>query len=234
MTLSRRTLLQAAGAAAVASPFTSHAQSGQSIVVIGGGFGGATAARYLKRFNPALRITLIEPNAEFVMCPMSNRVIHGGMTLKDISRPYDRFVSRNDLRWIRAAADEIDPEKREVRAGKDKIAYDRLIVAPGVDYNYDGIAGMGSAQAQALIPHACGGTWCRRIVARAVHHRRPVRHVLGHQHHERHTGLRPCARGVLPAPGFQPVSAMKSRGRRSGNCSTRSTTVKWWPKMSRT
>jgi len=75
MTLSRRTLIQAAGAAVVASPFASHAQSGQSVVIIGGGFGGATAARYLKRFNPALKVTLIEPNSDFVMCPMSNRVI---------------------------------------------------------------------------------------------------------------------------------------------------------------
>jgi NADPH-dependent 2,4-dienoyl-CoA reductase/sulfur reductase-like enzyme len=154
MTLSRRTLIQAAGAAVVASPFASQAQSGQSVVIIGGGFGGATAARYLKRFNPALKVTLIEPNSDFVMCPMSNRVIQGGMTLRDITRPMDRFVTKHDLRWIRANADEIDPEKREVRVGKDRVAYDRLIVAPGVDYNYEGIAGMGSAQAQTLIPHA--------------------------------------------------------------------------------
>ena len=143
MTLSRRTLIQAAGAAVVACPFASQAQSGQSVVIIGGGFGGATAARYLKRFNPALKVTLIEPNSDFVMCPMSNRVIQGGMTLRDITRPMDRFVTKHDLRWIRANADEIDPEKREVRVGKDRVAYDRLIVAPGVDYNYEGIAGMG-------------------------------------------------------------------------------------------
>jgi NADPH-dependent 2,4-dienoyl-CoA reductase/sulfur reductase-like enzyme len=152
--LTRRALLRATGAAAVAGSFNVHAQAGQSVVIIGGGFGGATAARYLKRFNPALKVTLIEPNAEFIMCPMSNRVIHGGMTLRDITRPYDRFVARNDLRWIRAAADEIDPDKREVRVGKDKVPYDRLIVAPGVDYNYDGIGGMGTPQAQAAIPHA--------------------------------------------------------------------------------
>lgn len=154
MNLSRRTLLQAASASLVASPFVSQAQTGQSIVIIGGGFGGATTAKYLKRFNPALKVTLIEPNAEFIMCPMSNRVIHGGMTLKDISRPYDRFVIKHDIRWIRAAADEIDPDRREVRVGKDKVAYDRLIVAPGVDYNYEGIVGLDSAQAQALVPHA--------------------------------------------------------------------------------
>ncbi|MBK9574264.1 MAG: FAD-dependent oxidoreductase [Rhodoferax sp.] len=154
MKLSRRTLLQAASASLVASPLLSQAQSGQSIVIIGAGFGGATAAKYLKRFNPALKVTLIEPNAEFIMCPMSNRVVYGGMTLRDITRPYERFMAKHDIRWIRGSADEIDPDKREVRVGKDRVAYDRLIVSPGVDYNYEGIGGMGSARAQALVPHA--------------------------------------------------------------------------------
>ncbi len=154
MTLTRRTLLQAAGAAVVASPMAGMAQAGQRIVVIGGGFGGATAAKYLKRFNPALQVTLIEPNTEFIMCPMSNRVLTGGMTLRDISRPYDRFATKHDIQWVRAMADEIDPERREVRAGKLRLPYDRLIVSPGVDYVYEGIPGMESEQAQQLVPHA--------------------------------------------------------------------------------
>jgi sulfide dehydrogenase [flavocytochrome c] flavoprotein chain len=150
----RRQLLAATAAAGLSAPWVStRAQGAMHVVIIGGGFGGATAARYLKRFNPAIRVTLIEPASEFVMCPMSNRVIHGGLTLKDISRPYDRFVSRNDIRWIRAVADDIDPDRREVRVGKDRIAYDKLIVSPGVDYVYDGMAGMETAQAQRAIPH---------------------------------------------------------------------------------
>ena len=154
MTLTRRTLLQAAGAAMVASPMAGMAQAGQRIVVIGGGFGGATAAKYLKRFNPALQVTLVEPNAEFIMCPMSNRVLTGGMTLRDISRPYDRFATKHDIQWVRAMADEIDPERREVRAGKLRLPYDRLIVSPGVDYVYEDIPGMEGEEAQRLVPHA--------------------------------------------------------------------------------
>jgi NADPH-dependent 2,4-dienoyl-CoA reductase/sulfur reductase-like enzyme len=154
MTLNRRTLLQAAGAAVVASPFAARAQAGQRVVVIGGGFGGATAAKYLKRFNPALQVTLIEPNAEFIMCPMSNRVIHGGINLRDISRPYDRYASKHGINLVRALADEIDVERREVRVGKTRVPYDRLIVSPGVDYNYEGIAGMQSPEARQLVPHA--------------------------------------------------------------------------------
>jgi NADPH-dependent 2,4-dienoyl-CoA reductase/sulfur reductase-like enzyme len=154
MQLTRRTLLNAGAAALVASPWAARAQSGQSVVIIGGGFGGATAAKYLKRFNPALKVTLIEPASEFVMCPMSNRVINGGMSLREITHPYERFVAKYGLRWLRAAADEIDPERREVRVGRERVPYDRLIVSPGVDYNYAGIAGMETPQAQLHVPHA--------------------------------------------------------------------------------
>lgn len=155
MLLNRRNAIQVIGASTLAAPYVvGHAQNGQRIVIIGGGFAGATTAKYLKRLNPFLKVTLIEPSAEFVMCPMSNRVIYGGMSMRDISSPYDRFVAKYDIRWIRAMADDIDVDKREVRVGKDRIQYDRLIVAPGVDYNYDGIPGMGTAAAQAAIPHA--------------------------------------------------------------------------------
>ena len=151
----RRQFLQigAAGALTWVAP-TVSAQSGMHVVVVGGGFGGATAARYIKRFSPSVRVTLIEPNNEFIMCPMSNRVIHGGLSLKDISRPYSRFVERNGLKWVKDVADDIDPVKREVRAGGEKISYDHLIVSPGVDFNYDGIEGLGSAAQQAKVPHA--------------------------------------------------------------------------------
>jgi NADPH-dependent 2,4-dienoyl-CoA reductase/sulfur reductase-like enzyme len=154
MNINRRSLLRAAGAAALGAPAWVGAQTGPQVVVIGGGFGGATAAKYLRRFNPALRVTLIEPAGEFVMCPMSNRVIHGGMTLRDITRPYDPFVARHGLRWVRAAADDIDLDRREVRVGKDRIPYDRLVVSPGVDYVYEGIGGLETPEAQARLPHA--------------------------------------------------------------------------------
>ena len=151
----RRAFLQAglAAASTLAAPYVA-AQTGERVVIIGGGFGGATAARYLHRFNPALQITLVEPASEFVMCPMSNRVIHGGLSLRDISRPYTRLVAQNGLRWVQARADAIDTSLREVRVGAEKIPYDRLIVAPGVDYVYDGIDGLQTAAQQARVPHA--------------------------------------------------------------------------------
>jgi sulfide dehydrogenase [flavocytochrome c] flavoprotein chain len=153
--IQRRVFLKAglATASAVAAPHVA-AQAGERVVVIGGGFGGATAARYLRRLNPALQVTLVEPASEFVMCPMSNRVIHGGLQLRDISRPYSRFVANNGLRWVRARADSIDLSAREVRAGAERLPYDRLIVSPGVDYVYDGIEGLGTPAQQARVPHA--------------------------------------------------------------------------------
>lgn len=155
MTTPRRTFLKAglAASAALAAPHLA-AQTGERVVIIGGGFGGATAARYLRRFNPAIQVTLVEPASDFIMCPMSNRVIHGGLQLRDISRPYSRFVSANNLRWVQARADGIDVAAREVSAGGNRLPYDRLIVAPGVDYDYSGIAGLQTPEQQARAPHA--------------------------------------------------------------------------------
>lgn len=155
MSLSRRRLLQGLGSAAlVAGPLRVGAQTPQQVVVVGGGFGGATAAKYLKRFNPALSVTLVEPLAQFISCPLSNRVIYGGMQLSQISHSYEAYVNRHGLRWVRAAAEGIDPQRREVRAGGQTLRYDRLVLSPGVDYVYEQIEGLQGAAEQALVPHA--------------------------------------------------------------------------------
>jgi NADPH-dependent 2,4-dienoyl-CoA reductase/sulfur reductase-like enzyme len=143
-----------AGVAALACPWAARGQASLQIVVVGGGFGGATAAKYLRRFLPEATITLVEPQDRFVMCPMSNRVIHGGMRLQDITRRYEPFAAAHRLRWVKAAADHIDLARRELWVGQERLRYDRLIVAPGVDFVYDGLRGMESAEARRLVPHA--------------------------------------------------------------------------------
>ncbi|MBK9340935.1 MAG: FAD-dependent oxidoreductase [Rhodoferax sp.] len=164
MTLSRRTLMQAAGAGLFSQSVLAQNRASANVVIIGGGFAGATAAKYLKRFNPRLSITLIEPNDAFIMCPMSNRVITGSMNIRDITRAYSAFTTKYGIKWIHAAADAIDPDKRQVRVGKDVVSYDKLIVAPGIDFNYDAIGGMGNAAAQLAIPHAWkAGEQTRRL-----------------------------------------------------------------------
>ena len=154
MSFLRRTFLQALGSCAVASPFIAKAQTGQRVVVVGGGIGGATVLKYLKRLNPTLKLILIEPNSTFIMCPMSNRVLTGSLNIRDISKPYDQFISRHGIQWVKQSASSIDPTKKIVIAGKEVIPYDRLIVAPGVDYSYENVPGMESAEAQQMIPHA--------------------------------------------------------------------------------
>jgi NADPH-dependent 2,4-dienoyl-CoA reductase/sulfur reductase-like enzyme len=130
------------------------AGKGLRVVVVGGGFAGVTAARYLKRWASGVDITVIEPSAKFVTCPMSNRVIYGGLVLKDISHSYNRFIDKSNIRWVKAFAQEIDVDKREVRTGTDRFVFDKLIIAPGVDYNYDSILGLQQVDQQAKVPHA--------------------------------------------------------------------------------
>jgi sulfide dehydrogenase [flavocytochrome c] flavoprotein chain len=153
-TLTRRDILTYSVASSIAAPLATLGQARQHVVIVGAGFGGATAAKYLRRFNPALRITVIEPSSEFVMCPMSNRVIAGGMGLRDISTPYSSYMKRYGLEWIKGAATSIDPVRLEVTVGKERIAADYLIVSPGVDYLYAGITGLESEQSQGDVLHA--------------------------------------------------------------------------------
>lgn len=151
----RRVLALAAGAAAsVAGPLAAQAPRAAHVIVVGAGFGGLTAARQLRQLDGQLRITVIEPAAEFLLCPMSIRVIQGTMALKDIARGYDGFATRFRLGWIRDAVSAIDPVARTVTVKGERIGYDRLILSPGVDFVYDGIPGLQGEAAQQRVPHA--------------------------------------------------------------------------------
>lgn len=133
---------------------TAKAQSGGHVVIIGAGFGGATAARYLREFAPSVSITMIDPNPSFVSCPMSNRVLYGGMSLRDLTRSYDKLIFQYGINWVRGSADSVDTDARQVLVGKQKISYDRLIVSPGVEFMYDQLEGLHSAEAQRKVLHA--------------------------------------------------------------------------------
>lgn len=153
--MNRRRFLQAALASSVLPARLARAQAGAQVVVIGGGFGGATTIRYLREFAPRVRVTLIEPNAEFIACPMSNRSLHGMLSLRDLSRPYADFAARHGIQWLREAALAIDPPRREVvLAGGRRVSYDRLVLAPGVDFDYRGLKGLETPEAQQHMPHA--------------------------------------------------------------------------------
>jgi NADH dehydrogenase FAD-containing subunit len=144
----------ALGLASSVGSFARASTASPSVVVIGGGFAGATFIRYLRRWLPSAKITLIEPSSSFIMCPLSNRVLTGGLPIKTITQPYRGFVARQDVRWINAAATDIDTDRREVVAGRERVSYDRLVVAPGVEFVYDSLQGLQTPQQQFMVPHA--------------------------------------------------------------------------------
>ncbi|HSB43002.1 MAG TPA: FAD/NAD(P)-binding oxidoreductase [Methylomirabilota bacterium] len=124
---------------------------GPRVVVIGGGWGGATAAKYTRLFDPAVEVILIEPNRQFVSCPFSNLVLAGLRTIDSITMGYDG-LRRHGVRIIHETATAIEPGARRVRVGEGYLQYDRLIVSPGVDFQWEQVEGL--AQNQDKVLHA--------------------------------------------------------------------------------
>ena len=129
--------------------------SSAKVVVIGGGYAGATAAKYVRMFSDyQIDVTLIEPSAMFVSCPISNLVVGGHKTMADITTPYDNLSKRHGVRLVRDRVDSIDAAKRTVKlAGGAELPYDRLIVSPGIDFLAD-IPGLNKPGAQDKVLHA--------------------------------------------------------------------------------
>ena len=125
------------------------------VVVVGGGYGGAAAAKYVRLWSGGrIEVIIIEPNANFVSCPVSNRVFGGEKTLDDITFSYDALRQNHGIHWVQDKAVAIDPEKAEIRLTKGRLSYDRLIVAPGIDFMYDDFPMLAHTAAQQKIPHA--------------------------------------------------------------------------------
>ena len=143
----------AASAASLTFPSPSLAQSAAGVVVIGGGFGGASCARALRRIDPKLGITLVEPNRSFSACPFSNEVIAGLRSQDRQQFTYDRIAAEG-VAVVAQAAIGIDPQSRTVGlADGGTLAYDRLVLAPGIDFRFDALPGYDEA-ASTRMPHA--------------------------------------------------------------------------------
>lgn len=131
------------------------APTSKRVVVIGGGFGGASAAKYLRKLDPSIQVTLVEPKSVYHTCPFSNWVLGGLKKMEDIARFYDVLQNRYKVNVIADTAVSIDTEKCIVTLQKGKQLYfDRLIVAPGIDFKYDSVQGYSEQAANTVMPHA--------------------------------------------------------------------------------
>lgn len=124
------------------------------VVVVGGGFGGGTAAGYVKRLAPSADVLLVEPSRAFITCPFSNLVLSGKKDINEITFNYDSLRALG-VEQIPAAAQSIDPTNRRVRLETNRalLSYDYLVLSPGVDLVYDSIEGAG-VQTPMRLPHA--------------------------------------------------------------------------------
>src|SRR5262245_13503803 len=152
--LSRRDFVKAAAAASALLPMPAIAQGAAGrVVVVGGGFAGASAARALKKLDPRLTVTLVEASETFTACPFSNLVIAGMRDLKEQQFGYDK-VRASGVTVTLSAATAVDPQARSVTlANGSRLNYDRLVLAPGIDIRWDGLPGYTEAAAN-VMPHA--------------------------------------------------------------------------------
>src|SRR5688572_18273649 len=119
-------------------------KSGRRVVVVGGGWGGATAAKYVRLADPSIEVVLLEPNRTFVSCPLSNLVLSGVRGIGGLTFSYGGLRDHG-VKVRHEAATAIEPDARRVRVEDGVLAYDRVIVAPGVDFLVDQVDGLAAA-----------------------------------------------------------------------------------------
>jgi sulfide dehydrogenase [flavocytochrome c] flavoprotein subunit len=154
----RRTFLKALAAAPVASVLAIprvHASTPKArVLVVGGGYGGATAAKYLRVLDPAIAVTLVERETLYTSCPLSNEVISGERDIKTLEVGYDG-LRRHGVEVLHDEAGQIDPVKKTVAtAGGKTLEYDALVLSPGVDFDFGAIEGLTRELAETRLPHA--------------------------------------------------------------------------------
>ncbi|MFO1218371.1 MAG: FAD/NAD(P)-binding oxidoreductase [Burkholderiaceae bacterium] len=171
MTLNRRTFLEIVGGASGAmlagcagpqAPMVGAGSAGElmplgtarRVVVVGGGYGGTIAAKYIRMADPSVEVVLVERDDHFISCPFSNLYIGG--ILKDLSPltiRYDKLVANHGIKLVQAEATEIDPAAQTLVTSKGRLRYTRLILSPGIDFRLEEVAGYDAA-AMERIPHA--------------------------------------------------------------------------------
>lgn len=163
MSLDRREFLKIGAAGIMIGAFPGIAfasnelipKKGQRVVIVGAGFGGATAAKYLRMWSEnKLEVVLVERNNMFISCPMSNTVLGGTRTISDLTQSYDTLQKKYGINLVQGEVSAIDPEKKTVMLANGHLSYDRLIISPGVDFMYDKVEGLTAQITDESIPHA--------------------------------------------------------------------------------
>ena len=126
------------------------------VLVVGGGYGGATVSKYIRLLSDhSIDVMMVEPNTSFVSCPVSNLVIGGQKTMADITNPYTGLSSRHGVRVVHDTVTAVDTAKKTATlAGGSTVSYDKLVLAPGIDFMWDQIKGLREAHAGGQILHA--------------------------------------------------------------------------------
>jgi sulfide dehydrogenase [flavocytochrome c] flavoprotein subunit len=155
----RRQFVKAASAAAALGSIggigrRAVAASKSRVIVIGGGYGGTIAAKYIKMADPTIDVLLIEKNPEYVSCPLSNEVLSGERDMASLTFNYRGLSRDRDIRVMQDEITTINADKHHVRGASGNLYnYDKLVVSPGVDFRYEAISGY-SAEVAEKIPHA--------------------------------------------------------------------------------
>lgn len=161
--MNRRNFIQLAGAfaglglascASVSPVGGLAAGKGRRVVVVGGGYGGAIAAKYIRMSDPSIEVVLVERNKTFISCPFSNLVVGGNRNLDENKIGYDTLAANHGIRMVFDEVTAVDVAARKIRVSGGDIAYDRLILSPGIDFRFDEIEGYDPLETPKIIPHA--------------------------------------------------------------------------------
>ena len=128
----------ALGSFSFKAPFV-NSKSSPKVVIIGGGYGGATVSKYIKKWSPNIDVTLVEKNTNYVSCPISNRIFSGKVDLNYLTHNYETLSKKYSVKIINDTVNSISPKNKKVIFNHKSIDYDILVVSPGVEFNYDNI-----------------------------------------------------------------------------------------------
>ncbi|MBZ0144666.1 MAG: NAD(P)/FAD-dependent oxidoreductase [Rhodocyclaceae bacterium] len=165
MTMERRSFLKLIGAGAgigAASVLTGCAglgmegpTGGRRVVVVGGGYGGTIAAKYIRMMDKSIEVVLVERNDHFVSCPFSNLYIGGLMKdMAPLTINYDKLAANHGIKFVQAEVTGVDASAKLVRTSRGDIRYDRLVLSPGIDFRTEEIKGYNLASTPDVMPHA--------------------------------------------------------------------------------